>query len=399
MFFLNPKDLLPSSKVLIVYSILHPDLGTLKKAFESNQLRTVTLKKSTEATPEELGEYNLIVLFEPQRSFTNLYTALKDLNKNRITIAGSSADRRFLNQVQDVFKLPLNNQTEAVQPIYNLSFSSFQLENTDFSNYPPLQAPFGEIDITTSADVILNQRITGIETDNPLLAAIETDGRREAVLFGTGIFQWRSQSFLDTRSFESFDGFIEKLAQFSASDTRRDRLQAEYERFYYGGSGIVIRAQFFDKNYIFDSGAKLQFELSTTSDGVVYQSPMVLSRTNYTLTLPTLEPGSYSFQIREMASNLSTSGAFTVIDYNMENQVIQADFTKMKSASQATEGMAVTISQIDLLINQLLSDMKYTPVQRETIENVPLIQFWWLLLVIALAAGAEWFIRKYNGLI
>ena len=143
-----------------------------------------------------------------------------------------------------------------------------------------------------------------------------------------------------------------------------------------------------------------QAEVSSfASDGVVYQSPMVLSRTNYTLTLPTLEPGSYSFQIREMASNLSTSGAFTVIDYNMENQVIQADFTKMKSASQATEGMAVTISQIDLLINQLLSDMKYTPVQRETIENVPLIQFWWLLLVIALAAGAEWFIRKYNGLI
>ncbi|PHQ30123.1 hypothetical protein [Leeuwenhoekiella nanhaiensis] len=387
------------SKILITYSILHPDLGTLKKAFESNQLRTVTLKKSTEVTAEELNDYNLIVLFEPQRSFTNLYTALNNLNKNRITIAGPVADRRFLNQVQDVFKLPLNNQTEAVQAIYNLSFSSFQLDDTEFSNFPPLEVAFGEIDLNASADVILNQRITGIETSNPLLAAVETNGRREVVLFGTGIFKWRSQSYLDTRSFETFDNFIEKLAQFSAADTRRNRLQSEHERFYYGGSGIAIRAQFFDKNYVFDSGARLQFELNNTSNGFLYQSPMVLSRTNYTVNLPNLEPGSYTFQIQEMGSNLSTTGSFTVIEYNIENQVIQADYTKMKSASQSTGGMAVTINTVDLLIDQLLSDKRYTPIQRETVENVPLIQFWWLLLVIALAAATEWFIRKYNGLI
>ena len=387
------------SQILIVYSTLHPDLGTLKKAFESNQLRTVTLKKISEVKSVELDDYNLVVLFEPQRSFAELYSKLNTLNKNRFTLVGPAADRRFLNGIQDLYQLPLNNQTEGVQPVYNLSFSSFQLDDNDFSGFPPLEAPFGEIELTAAADVILNQRITGIETDNPLLAAVEAGGRRELVLFGTGIFKWRSQAFLDTRSFESFDVFIEKLAQFSASDTKRSRLQAEYERFYYGGSGIVIRSQFFDKNYVFDSGASLQLELKNADTGETYQSPMALTRTNYTATLPALEPGSYSFQILESGSNIRINGAFTVIEYNIENQVIQADFVKMKTAAADTEGMAVTINELDLLIESLLEDERFIPVQRETIKNTPLLEFWWLLLIIAVAASAEWFIRKYNGLI
>ena len=387
------------SQILIVYSTLHPDLGTFKKSFESNQLRTVNLKKISEVQASELEEYNLVVLFEPQRTFRGLYTTLRELNKNRFTVVGPNADRRFLNEIQSSVNFNYTSQTEEAQAVYNRSFSSFQVEDIDFSGYPPLKIPFGEVELTGAADVLLTQKITGIETTNPLLAVVETESRREVFLFGTEIFKWRSQSYLDNRSFEIFDGFMEKLAQFSASDTRRTRLQAEFDRFYYGGSGIVIRAQYFDKNYVFDPSAKLVLKLINQETSEKYESPMVTSGTNFNVSLPVLEPGNYSFSISENTSNQQITGSFIVIEYNMENQVIQADFSKMRSAAENTGGMAVTLSQTELLINSLLEDNRFTPIQRETIENTPLIQFWWLLLMIALAVGAEWFIRKYNGLI
>ncbi len=387
------------SQILIVYSTMHPDLGTFKKAFESNQLRTVTLKNITELQNTDLGEYNLVVLFEPQRSFRGLYTSLNELNINRFTVVGPNADRRFLNEIQKSVKFNYTSQTEEAQSIYNRSFSSFQLDDIDFSGYPPLTVPFGEIEFSGAADVLLTQKITGIETTNPLLAVVEIEDRREVFLFGTQIFKWRSQAYLDNRSFEVFDGFMEKLAQFSASDTRRTRLQAEFDRFYYGGSGIVIRAQYFDKNYIFDAGANLVFRLNNQETSEKYESPMVPSATSFNVSLPVLEPGNYNFSISENAYNQQISGTFTVIEYNMENQVIQADFSKMRIVAEDTDGMAVTINKTELLIARLLEDNRYIPIQRETIENIPLIQFWWLLIIIAIAASSEWFVRKYNGLI
>ncbi len=387
------------SQILIVYSILHPDLGTLKKSFESNQLRSVTIKSISETNDLDLGEFNLVVLFEPQSSFSNLYQTLNTLNKNRFTIVSSATDRRFINTIQEAFRVPLNNQLDEVQPLYNPAFSSFQIDDLEFNTFSPITAPFGEIQLNASSDVILTQKITGIETQNPLLTVQESNGRREVVLFGTGIYQWRSQSYVNNQNFEQFDKFLEKLVQFAASDSRRTRLQVEYDRFYYGGSGIVLQAQYVDKNYVFDTGANLTLLLKNTETQETYESPLVLSRNAYQVTLPNMDPGNYSFKITEKSSGITSEGDFTVIEYNIEDQVMQADFSKMKTAAANTNALAVTLSQNQVLIDELLQDDRFIPVQRETIENVPLLEFWWLLLVIVLALSAEWFLRKYNGLI
>ena len=387
------------SKVLIVYSVLHPDLGTLKKSIETNQLRTVDIKSISEIDTENLTDYNLVVLFEPTKSFAKVYTQLEKLNLNRFTIVGSNTDRAFVNKVQNSIRLPLNREVEEAQPVYNTSFSSFQIGTFDASNYPPLEVLFGETELTVSADVIFNQKIAGIDTTNPLLAVFDSSGRREVVLLGTGIFQWRSQTYLDSRSFESFDVFIEKLVQYAASDTKRKRLQVAYERFYYGGSGIAFRAQFFDKNYVFDNRADLELQLKNKETGASYETPMVLNSGSFKAALPNLEPGNYQFEVLERESNTRSTGSFTVIAYNIENQVVNADYSQLKTAAEHTGGLAVTLDKPELLIDKLLDSDRYVAIERASVKNVPLVHFVWLLLLIVAALTAEWFIRKYNGLL
>ena len=387
------------SKVLLVYSILHPDLGTLKKSIESNQLRSVEIKEVNTVSTAELNDADLIILFEPDSNFKKVYSELDKLNKNRFTIAGSAVDRSFLNSIQKTISLPINNQTEEVQAAVNKSFSAFQINNLDFSGFPPLQTLFGTFKISGAGDVILNQRIAGLETQNPLLGITEFDGRREVFLLGTGIYQWRSQSYLNTSSFEEFDNFIDKLVQFAASNEKRERLTINFERFYYGGSSTKITAQFFDQNYVFDPAANLQISLQNTETGTLYEAPFVSKGNEYEVLVSGLEAGDYTFSVKEVSSGIIKTGDFTIIPYNLERQNLNADFSKMKAVATETNGQIRTLNKINELIDLLVNDNRFIPVQRAVVKSVPLIHFLYLLALIIASLTTEWFIRKYNGLI
>jgi hypothetical protein len=56
-------------------------------------------------------------------------------------------------------------------------------------------------------------------------------------------------------------------------------------------------------------------------------------------------------------------------------------------------------NQIEKLIEELSMDTRYLPTQKSVENVVSLIDFRIILGIIILAFTAEWFIRKYNGLI
>ena len=64
-----------------------------------------------------------------------------------------------------------------------------------------------------------------------------------------------------------------------------------------------------------------------------------------------------------------------------------------------TNGKAYFLGQTDALMNRLLEDESYRAIQKSQQKIVPLIDWKYLLAFIALWLSAEWFIRKYNGLI
>ena len=127
------------------------------------------------------------------------------------------------------------------------------LVGLSFDNLPPLESEFGDVDFNIPVETLLFKSINGNIVEEALLVTYENVGERGVVLFGEGLWRWRSQSYLDTNSFNQFDDFIGKLVQYLASNKRRNRLNVEYESFYNGNTNVIIKAQFFDKNYIFDS--------------------------------------------------------------------------------------------------------------------------------------------------
>ena len=64
-------------------------------------------------------------------------------------------------------------------------------------------------------------------------------------------------SFLSSKSFEDFDGFISNLIQYLSSNKINNRLNVSVEHIFYSNDNIKISANYLDENLNFDFRAKL----------------------------------------------------------------------------------------------------------------------------------------------
>ena len=387
-----------ATNVLVVSKITHPDLGALKKAITSNERRTVAFKKPAEAMGV-LNDFQLVILYQPDRSFASVFAEIEKLNKNTWTISGLQTDWYFLNGAQDKFNKEASNASEDVQAKLNSNYGTFAVEDIGFDDFPPLHTEFGALTISVPNEAMLAQTVSGIDNGNPMLATMEINGKRDAIWDGEGFWRWRARSFLETESFQSFDDFIGNLVQYLASNKRRSRLEVSSETFYYNNNPIKISAQYFDKNYVFDNRASLNISVKNTETEKQTVFPMLLRNNYYEVDLNSLPAGEYNYTVSVANEAVSSSGNFTILDFNVEQQFLNADVPKLRRVAQNTNGKAFFATQGDLLINALVDNTNFQNIEKSELKVVPLVDWKYLLALIVLALAAEWFIRKYNGLI
>jgi len=387
-----------ATNVLVVSDIIHPDLGALKKAITANEQRTFTLLKPSEAVAK-IKDYQLIVLFQPDRKFAGVYTEVNKLKKNTLTFAGMQTDWDFLSTAQNQFEKDVNNQSENVSAVLNQNYGTFAVEDIGFDDFPPLETQFGELSVLIPHETLLEQSIDGFASESPLLATMELNGKRDAIFDGEGLWKWRANSYLMNDNFEAFDEFIAKMVQYLASSKRRSRLEVTSETFYYNNNQVTLSAQYFDKNYVFDPRSSLQISVknSDTEERTVF--PMLLKNNFFEVDLNSLAAGIYSYTVSVEDEAVSRSGSFTILDFNVEQQFGNANVTKLRRLATHTGGKAYFPSQQEELISLLINSDTYPSIQKSDQKVVPLIDWKYLLALIVLTLSAEWFIRKYNGLI
>ena len=200
-------------------------------------------------------------------------------------------------------------------------------------------------------------------------------------------------------SFNDFDNFLGKLVQYLSSNKKRNRINIDYKSFYNGNDDVIVSAQYFNKNFEFDDSAALTIVLKNNVDDSIREIPLLLSNGNYTVDLSGIASGSYNFTVKHNTESVAASGSFEVLEYNVEQQFLNADIDKLKSLANSSSGEAYFSGGLVDLINNLLADSRYQTIQKSTKNIVPLIDWKYLLGLIALSLFAEWFLRKYNGLI
>ncbi|MGB1308629.1 MAG: VWA domain-containing protein [Oceanihabitans sp.] len=386
------------TKVALVSDFMHPDLGAIKKSIESNEQREVKII-STSKYISQKHDFQLVILYQVNNKFKQILRDLEKDNTNKFVILGTKSDYTFINSSPLNYKFNITNQTENYQARLNANYNAFIIDDLNFESFPPLQATFGNATFAVPVETILSKTVGSLETELPLLATFETNGRREAVLLGENIWKWRAQSYLNKKSFNDFDNFIGKIVQYLASNKRRNRLNVDYESFYQGNNNVIIKAQFFNKNYEFDAKEILNLYVKEKNTNVSNTLPFILKGNNYQADLSHLPAGNYSFTAKATNENISKSGAFQILEYNIEQQFLNANVTKLQQVATNTEGKPYFIANTNNLLNDLLNDSRFTSVQKSSKNIVPLIDWKYLLALIILSLAIEWFLRKYNGLI
>lgn len=381
----------------LVSAINHPDLSALKRAIETNAQRKVNILKPQEI--KSLSDYNVLILYQPNASFKSIFDTAKTAGINTLVVTGMATDFNFLNQQQSDLAFKVTNQKEDYLPSFNSKFNLFALENIGFESFPPLAHPFGTITAKENVTVLLSSKIRSIDTGLPLLAFTEVGGKRAAYLLGENSWKWRLQSHVDQQSFEKYDVFIDKTIQFLASNSSKKSLVVSHENFYNSGEAIAITAQFFNKNYEFDDNARLSITVTNTKSKQKKNYDLLKGTNAYQVNLDGLSAGSYTFTVKELNTNTSYSGRFEILDFDIEKQFVTPDYTKLAQLAEQTKGKVFLPSQVEQLIQQLLADESYKAIEKENVIKSPLIDWIWLLILIAICLSTEWFVRKYNGLL
>ncbi len=384
------------SKIAVISSIIHPDLGLLKKAIESNKQRSVTFLDPANLK-NELSNFQLVVLYQPNNSFKTIIQQLKAKSIHYLIVTGTKTDWNFLNNNQQVFSKKAIAQTENFSPVLNMDYSSFQLKDIGFSNFAPLEDLFGAVKFNAPFNTLLFQKIGNFNTENPLLATFDDNGQKGGVLLGEGIWRWRMNSYSVNKSFEPFDGFMANLIQFLGSNKSMNRLQVTAEALYYSNETILFSANYLDANYNFDSRAKLWLTVSNKATNFSNKIPLSVGSHGFYTELNKLPSGDYNYSVRVENQTDTVAGTFTILPFEIEQQYSNSTDEQLKLVAQNTGGALFYEQQEDALISKLLEENVFKSIQKSTIEKTPLIDWKWLLGFIILLLSIEWFTRKYFG--
>ncbi|MGZ9736247.1 hypothetical protein [Flavobacterium sp. GNP002] len=385
------------TNIAIISAINHPDLGAMKRAIESNVQRKVTIIKPNEI--KSLQDYNVLILYQPTTEFKTIFDNNKGTGINTFIITGNNTDFNFLNQQQDNLNFKMSGQKEDYLSVFNGQFNLFATDNIGFENFPPLQNAFGTITTKGAVSVLLSSKIRAIDTNSPLLAFAENQGKRAAYLLGENSWKWRLQTHVNNQSFEKYDVFIDKIIQFLASNNSKKSLVVEHESFYNSGEAIEITAQFFNKNYEFDEKARLTIAITNTKNRQTKNYDLLKGNNSYKVNLDGLKAGSYVFTVKELNSKTTYSSSFEILDFDIEKQFVNPDVEKLTQLATQTQGKAFFTDQVDVLIKTLLENEEYKAIEKNIVTKTPLIDWIWLLVLISILLATEWFVRKYNGLL
>lgn len=384
------------TKVLILTSVLHPDIGAFKKAIESNKQRSVDIA-FIDKFKRQLEDYQLVILYQPNMRFDQEIRKLNQNKSNFLLVSGAITDWNFINKKQLGFRKSAINQTENYEAIYNDGFLTFLQEDIGFNNFSPLKDKFGEINITKEHQILLYQNVNGVHINQPLLATFDINNQKSAILLGEGIWKWRAASFLTSNSFEGFDKFVGNLVQYLASNKKRNRLEVNVENIYPANSTINISAFYTDKNYHFDARASLEISITNSNTNEVIKFPFSLVGNSFQAEIENLASGNYTYKVSVLGQNINKSGRFRITDYQVEEQFTNANVHKLQMLADRTGGKVFYKNKVDEITKELLDNESFYTIQKSSVREQNLINWKWILFILIGLLTVEWFVRKYHG--
>ncbi len=391
-------------KILLAARSPHPDIKAIKSALENNQNYQVDLFISGISNPES-QEYDLLILHQLSRLEASRVAVISNMLQAGAPvwhILGSKSNIPRFNSENELLEIiPINLQRDQVTALFNNGFSKFQLSPSLQEMIPrinPLNVPFANYKLSGGAEVLLNQKVGNLGTDNPLLVVMDDGDTKTAVLIGEGIWQWRLQDYDFNQSFRLFDEFVSKLVQYLSTNEDKSRFKVyPVTGEFHINEPVRLETEVYNEIYEETYGHTIDLNLRS-SDGQVSSYSYTISEGNSQYRISDLPAGAYSYNASTTVEGdvLTSRGQFSITELQLEFLNLTADHQLLRSLSSKTNGRFFNSNQWDSL-NSLLLDQPAQGMIYSEEAFLPLIKWPWAFAILLLLVSTEWFLRKFYG--
>lgn len=391
-------------KILILAEAPHPDISAIKQAIESNYNYEVE-DFIIDDFNKPFGEYNLVIMHQiPSVKYTSAHfiKQLSEKNLPALYILGSKTNLNDFNKLTTGLiikgkKLSYNEST----PAYNKDFALFTVSEPTLDavkEFPPLLSPYGEYKTNNALNVLFRQTIGNVESDYPLVAFLQTLDSKQGVIVGTGLWRWRMTDFAKNNNHYGFNELISKMVQYLSVKVDKSFFRIIGDNNFYENENVEFDAEVYNDSYELINSPEVSLDIINSDEN---SFPFTFSKTAnaYYLDAGSFPVGNYIYKARVKVGSkiFQANGAFTVSAVNIESINTVADHNLLYKLANRHDGMMFYPSDFDELVETIKS--------REDIKSVSylqkryneLVNLYWIMILIILLIGGEWFLRKYHG--
>lgn len=392
-------------KILILSEGTHPDLGAIKNVLELQQNFEVSIF-TRPPYPENLNDFNLIILNQMPSTWTvgrELISKSLESKTPLLFIVGSKTFIPQFNQLnQGVELIPQARNTEEAQPSINNNFELFRMneELRDMiERFPPLMVPFADINLAPAYSTMLYQKLNNIDTQRPLIAMGNMEGRKTGVIFGEGIWRWRLYNYYFNESHQQFTEFISSVIQYLSLRENDDNFIIDFQPVYFDTDPVILRGEVYNEAFELINEPEITIDL-TDEEGNNFPYVFDNDGDYYKLDAGKLPVGDYSFTADVIIGEdkFTESGYFSIIPLQIENVVTKANFNVLFRIADVTGGDFYRADQINELTELISNNSNIKPTSYFQASITEILNLKWLFLVLIIVFSMEWFLRKYWGI-
>lgn len=392
-------------KVLVLAAGPHPDLSAIRQSLESTLNTDVKVHMAFDSPWPALSDYHVVVLHNLPSAATGSLEAWKrkiEEAPSVLYVVGPGTTLELLNALNPAVTVSQSNaQLNDAQAVFAGDFPLFQTGEeirSVVSNWPPLKSPFGVYQAHPSAVVMLQQRIGSVNTGQPLLAFLESEGRKNAVLCGEGLWKWRLADYQENGQHRMAQDLIRSIIQYLSIKEKKSPLILQSKSDYRENEPVLFNARLLNASGQLVNEPEVRVRINS-ADGKEYLYAMSRVDNAYVLNAGILPVGRYRYvaETRLGTAALKESGAFSVSALQLEKANTQADHRVLNILASKTGGRVFYSGQSDELIKAIRSNESIKPVSYLNKRFRELIDEPVFMALVLFLLGIEWFLRKRSG--
>ncbi len=391
-------------KVLLFYSHPHPDIAAIKQILKKSDEYILELKQLGKSSVN-VNDYSLIIYHQIPNSLStsvSVFEQAKAKNIPFIMIFGAETSVRNFNLLNNGVSIKSNNNSfMEMHAILNKNFSEFIIPKNiieSIGTYPPLIGAFGTYRMSSSFRSVFYQRIGNVNTEYPLIAVSNISGKRDAYIFGEGLWRWRLHDFMENRNHDLIDNFFLNIVRYTSLSKEHSRLNIQWDKSFSEQENVEFNAEFYNATYELVQNADIKMEIvNSKNERFIYAFGK--KNLSYYLSAGRFPPGIYSFKVSVEYSGqtFSFKGKFNVTKVELEAMNLKANYNLLRKISFESSAKFFLPSQSNKFVDDIRKRDDIVNIESQQVQYKDLIRFPILIILLLLLLTIEWFVRKQRG--